>query len=152
MKWFLVFVSLVVMLFALSGCSINKEEVLTAEVLALQEKKVSLENEFLERKAVLDTEISYLENIRDGLIPKDTGIAYVVVLEISQSHITLDLGTMLKDSMNKIEFPIAVSPEYYYSVEPGTVVNDDFRMGSLIMKGSIGSWKITIKTKQIITQ
>ena len=99
----------------------------------------------------LQTEVDTLQKTRAGLIQKDD-IVYIVELEISQSHFSLDLDDYLKDSMNEITIPIQVSEEYYYSVEEGDTLSDEFRVGSLLFKGSIGSWDIKVAQKQIVNR
>ena len=84
----------------------------------------------------------------DDMLTDD--ISYVIELEISQTHLTLDLDEYLKDAANKITIPIEVSKKYYYSVEVGDVINDDLRVGSLLFKGSFGSWHVEVTDKQIV--
>ena len=74
---------------------------------------------------------------------------YIVEFEIKQSHFSLDISEHLKDSINKLTFEIPVDKDYYNKVYVGQEINDSFRMGSFIMKGSIGKWKITVKNKYI---
>ena len=90
-----------------------------------------------------------MQEVRDGLIQKDE-IIYVIELEISQSHFSLDLEEHMKDYMNTITIPIQVSEEYYYSVEIGDILDDEFRIGSYVFKGSIGSWQIKVVDKKIV--
>ena len=97
----------------------------------------------------LENEIEELEAIRDGLISKDD-ISYIIEIEISQSHFTLDIDEHLKDSLNTITIPVEVSQEYYYSVEVGDTLNSDLRIGSAVFKGSFGSWDITVKDKETV--
>ena len=104
----------------------------------------------------LKAEISELENQRDVLkseiadIKVENGTAkYVVTFNIKQSHFTLDLSEYMKDEMNDIFIQIPVDKEYYDSVEVGDTIADDFRMGSLVMKGSFGNWDITVEDKEI---
>ena len=104
----------------------------------------------------LKAEISELENQRDVLkseiadIKVENGTAkYVVTFNIKQSHFTLDLSEHMKDEMNDISIQIPVDKEYYDSVEVGDTIADDFRMGSLVMKGSFGNWDITVEDKEI---
>ena len=104
----------------------------------------------------LKAEISELENQRDVLkseiadIKVENGTAkYVVTFNIKQSHFTLDLSEHMKDEMNDIFIQIPVDKEYYDSVEVGDTIADDFRMGSLVMKGSFGNWDITVEDKEI---
>lgn len=49
----------------------------------------------------------------------------------------------------RIMMQVPVDKEYYDSVEVGDKIDDSFRMGSLIMKGSFGSWKVTVDDKEI---
>lgn len=134
---------LAVLLFAgmmaimLAGCGDNRED-LNAEIDGLK------------------AEISELENQRDSLkseiadIKVENGTAkYVITFNIKQSHFTLDLSEHMKDAMNDISIQIPVDKEYYDSVEVGDTIADDFRMGSLVMKGSFGSWDITVEDKEI---
>ena len=104
----------------------------------------------------LKAEISELKNQRDVLkseivdIKVENGTAkYVVTFNIKQSHFTLDLSEHMKDEMNDISIQIPVDKEYYDSVEVGDTIADDFRMGSLVMKGSFGNWDITVEDKEI---
>ena len=104
----------------------------------------------------LKAEISELENQRDVLkseivdIKVENGTAkYIVTFNIKQSHFTLDLSEHMKDEMNDISIQIPVDKEYYDSVEVGDTIADDFRMGSLVMKGSFGNWDITVEDKEI---
>lgn len=74
---------------------------------------------------------------------------YIVEFEIKQSHFTLDISEHLKDSINKLTFEVPVDKDYYNKVRVGQEITDSFRMGSFVMKGSIGKWKITVKNKHI---
>lgn len=125
------------MMLMLVGCGDNREY-LNAEIDGLK------------------AEISELENQRDSLkseiadIKVENGTAkYVITFNIKQSHFTLDLSEHMKDAMNDISIQIPVDKEYYDSVEVGDTIADDFRIGSLVMKGSFGSWDITVKNKEI---
>ena len=104
----------------------------------------------------LESEIAQLEADRDRLNEEilntkiDNGLAkYVITFNIKQTHFTLDIGEHLKDSMNDISIEIPVDKEYYDSVEVGDVIDDSFRMGSFIWKGSFGNWKVTVDSKDI---
>lgn len=106
-------------------------ESLRAEVDALSEQKEMLQNEVIS-------------------IKEETGTAkYVITLCIKQTHFTLDLKEHLKDSINEITIEIPVDKDYYDSVSIGDVINDEFRMGSLILHGSYGNWEITVTGKEI---
>lgn len=136
MKRFTLIMALLISIMLLAGCD-NAD-------LKLERSQLQAEIESLQ------SEVDTLQEIRDGLIAKDD-IIYVLELEISQSHFTLDLDEHLKDSMNKITIPIQVSEEYYYSVEEGDTLSSEFRTGSFIFKGSIGNWNIKVVNKQTVT-
>lgn len=137
MKKLLSFVIVILMIFVLSGCSENDEcleqrcEDLRDEISVLEDEKMALENEIADAKV-------------------ENGTAkYIITLRIKQTHFTLDIGEHLKDSMNEITIEIPVDKEYYDSLSVGGTINDEFRMGSLIMHGSFGSWKVTVDNKEI---
>ena len=104
----------------------------------------------------LESEIAQLETERDRLNEEilntkiDNGLAkYVITFNIKQTHFTLDIGEHLKDAMNDISIEIPVDKEYYDSVEVGDTIDDSFRVGSFIWKGSFGNWKVTVESKNI---
>ena len=109
-----------------------------------------------EDNAKLESEIAQLEAERDRLDEEtlntkiDNGLAkYVITFNIKQSHFSLDLGEHLKDAMNDISIEIPVDKEYYDSVEVGDTIDDSFRVGSFIWKGTFGNWKVTVESKDI---
>lgn len=135
-KWLSLFL-VISFVFCLSGCTENPE-VLEQKITELKTQINELE---IEKK-------NLEENVSS--VKVDKGVAkYVVTLEIKQTHYTLDLEQHLKDEMNEITIQIPVDKEYYDSVSVGTVIDDSFRMGSMIMKGSFGKWKVTVKDKNI---
>ena len=121
----------------LTGCTESdvyleqKCENLRSEIAILNEQKTLIEAEIVDAKEANGT------------------AKYVVTFRIKQSHFTLDLGEHLKDSMNEITFDVLVDKEYYDSVSVGSTINDDFRMGSLIMHGSFGNWNVTVDKKEV---
>ena len=130
-------VLIVMIAITLSGCS--KSETVTNEDVAK-----------------LESEIAQLEAERDRLNEEilntkiDNGLAkYVITFNIKQTHFTLDIGEHLKDAMNDISIEIPVDKEYYDSVEVGDTIDDSFRVGSFIWKGSFGNWKVTVESKDI---
>lgn len=132
------------MLLSLVGCA-TEEEKLTADIMEKKETIFELEKEVAsltqERDKVKD-------EIVDAKVANGTA-KYVVTFNISQSHYTLDLSQHLKDAMNDISIQIPVDKEYYDAVKVGDTIDDSFRMGSLIFKGSFGSWDITVEDKYI---
>ena len=128
---------IIIIAVTLSGCS--KTETVTNEDVAK-----------------LESEITQLEAERDRLNEEilntkiDNNLAkYVIAFNIKQTHFTLDIGEHLKDAMNDISIEIPVDKEYYDSVEVGDTIDDSFRVGSFIWKGSFGNWKVTVESKDI---
>ena len=125
--------------FGLTGCGEEAErDALIEQIDSLKTEKAELESTVAELK-----DMATAEKIRTGTE------VYIVVINISQSHFTLDLEEHMKDSMNDVDITIPVSKEFYDSVNKGTVIDDSFRMGSFIAKGSIGNWDIIVKDKYI---
>ena len=75
---------------------------------------------------------------------------YIMKLNISQTHFTLSPSEHLKDAMNDIDIYIEVSEEYYNKYNVGDTIADDFRLGSMIFKSSIGNWDVKVADKQIV--
>ena len=134
-KYIIVLIAMVAV--TLSGCS-KTETVTNEDVAKLESEIAQLEAERdLLNEEILNTKI-------------DNGLAkYVITFNIKQTHFTLDIEEHLKDTMNDISIEIPVDKEYYDSVEVGDVIDDSFRMGSFIWKGSFGNWKVTIESKDI---
>lgn len=129
MKKYIV-ILIAMMAITLSGCSKN-ETVTNEDVAKLEAERDQLNEE------ILNTKI-------------DNGLAkYVITFNIKQTHFTLDIGEHLKDAMNDISIEIPVDKEYYDSVEVGDTIDDSFRVGSFIWKGSFGNWKVTVESKEI---
>ena len=121
----------------LSGCS-KTETVMNEDVAKLESEIAQLEAERDRlNEEILDTKI-------DNNLAK-----YVITFNIKQTHFTLDIGEHLKDAMNDISIEIPVDKEYYDSVEVGDTIDDSFRVGSFIWKGSFGNWKVTVESKDI---
>ena len=130
-------VLIVMIAITLSGCS--KTETVTNEDVAKLESEIAQLEAERDRlnEEILDTKI-------DNKLAK-----YVIEFNIKQTHFTLDIGEHLKDAMNDISIEIPVDKEYYDSVEVGDTIDDSFRVGSFIWKGSFGNWKVTVESKDI---
>lgn len=118
----------------------------------LKAERENLETEISELEEdirTLQSEKNSIEKLIQDLREENDIPNYIVTFEIGQQHVTLDLGDLLKDEINKTELEVMVSKEYYDSVDVGTVVNDDFRVGSLALKGSFGTWNIEVINKRI---
>ena len=128
---------IVIIAVTLSGCS--ETETVTNEDIAKIESEIAQLEAERDRlnEEILDTKI-------DNNLAK-----YVIAFNIKQTHFTLDIGEHLKDAMNDISIEIPVDKEYYDSVEVGDTIDDSFRVGSFIWKGSFGNWKVTVESKDI---
>lgn len=143
-KVVIMFISLCLVVCSMVGCS--KEKELSANIIKLEKMASELEEDVYN----LEAQKIMLENeIRDIKIQSNTA-KYIVTLNIKQSHFTLDLGQHLKDEMNDISIQIPVDKEYFDSINVGDTIADNFRMGSLIFKGSFGNWKVTVQAKEIL--
>lgn len=105
------------------------------------ESQISIKNNELTE---VEKQIEEKKKIADG------SAKYIMKINIAQSHFTLDIEEHLKDSMNDIDLYIEVSEEYYNKYNVGDTIADDFRVGSLIFKGSFGNWEIKVTEKQIV--
>lgn len=99
----------------------------------------------IEQELAAGTENSYISAAE---IESETAM-YVVTLKIKQTHFTLNIGEHIKDAMNEITLEIPVDKAYFDSVSVGDVINKEFRVGSLIMHGSFGNWKVSVENKEV---
>jgi outer membrane murein-binding lipoprotein Lpp len=128
-----------VMAISLTGCGEQAQvDYLNRQIAELSAQKVELENSI----ATLQ-EMETAEKVRTGTE------VYVLEINIRQSHFTLDLEEHMKDAMNDVTISVPVSEDFYNSVEIGTMLDDSFRWGSFIFKGSLGSWKVKVTNKYI---
>lgn len=86
----------------------------------------------------------------EKLYSTENGPRYVVTLKIKQTHLSLDVGKHLKDSMNSVEIALPVDKQFYDDINIGDTLNNEFRLGSLLTSGSVGSWDITVSSKTIL--
>jgi hypothetical protein len=118
-----------------------------AKIEELRKEQNDIENKISTSKsnlATIEKQIEENKKIAEG------SAKYIMKINIAQSHFTLDINEHLKDSMNDVDLYIEVSEEYYNKYNVGDTIADDFRVGSLIFKGSFGSWNIKVTEKQIV--
>lgn len=137
-----------------SGCTTDHEKQMQ-EVDALSEQISIVTSEYKSVKGQLNhmrNEADSLEQlIQEREIVADGGaVKYIITFKLKQSHFSLDIDKHIKDAMNAIKFNIMVDKDFYNSVEVGDKVVNDFRVGSFIMNGSFGNWKMKVIDKQII--
>lgn len=143
-KIFLILLSFVI-LFAFAGCG-KSEENLNSEIVDLEAEINSLHSEISELQKERD---ALKEEVIDAHVENGTA-KYVVTFNIKQNHYTFDLTEHFKDALNDISITIPVDKEYYESVEVGQKIDNSFRMGSFLFKGSFGSWDVTVESKEIL--
>ena len=134
------------------GC--DTVESVKSEVEILQDNRSEIQNKIstlnirrkvlLSEREVLIEEIKELRIYNSGRTPQ-----YILKMEMWQFHFPLDISDHLKDVMNAIEFEIPVDSLFYHSVNIGTDIVDDFRMGSFILNGSFGDWRMRVIKKTI---
>lgn len=136
MNTFKIIPLILVILLTLSGCG---EEEFNRERIEQQKQEL----------ASLEVELTELENkVVETRFEKGLE-KYILTLNIRQRHFTFDMEQHMKDEMNTIKLQIPVDKEYYDSLKVGDTIDDSFRMGSFVLKGSFGSWNITIADKAI---
>ena len=145
MKKVILVILAIIMLFSFVSCT-KSEKSLNKDVAQLEAKVSALENEISELEAERN---SLKEEIIDTQAKNGT-VKYVVTFKIKQTHFTLALTEHFKDALNDISISIPVDKEYYDSVEIGDEIDDSFRLGSFIFKGSFGSWDVSVKDKEIM--
>src|ERR1035437_5466051 len=101
-----------------------------------------------QQQEVKQTEVSQIKKISD-IEKEGKRPIYILKLELSQSHLSLSIGQHISDAMNSIEIELPVDIDFYNEHEIGSTIVEDFRMGSLIMKGSFGDWEIKVVDKRI---
>lgn len=143
-KWIVFFLAIAICIISFTGC-VTQEERLNANIEKLEVKSLELQEEI----SALESEKSALQDDIIDLKVEAGTAKYVLTINIRQSHCTLDIGEHLKDSMNDISIQIPVDKEYFDSLSVGDTINNSFRMGSFIFKGSFGNWKITVADKEI---
>lgn len=99
-----------------------------------------------EQKATLD-ELELMKKDNSGVKESDN-VKHIVKFKLKQSHISLSISKHIKDAANAIEFEMPVDKEYYDKLEIGQNIVDEFRIGSAILYGSFGSWKMTVLEKR----
>lgn len=128
------------------GCTKTEEEINAENNLwKLKEQCAELEKEYKETQ---QAKIQVEKDIK-AMKTANNYERYVLTLNISQSHFTLDITQHMKDAMNDIEMQIPVDKAFFDSVKEGQMLKDDFRMGSLLFRGSFGNWEVKVVKKEI---
>ena len=139
-------------IFTLSSC--ESEEKVKSQITILKEQRAEIQSQFDKTVLMTNENISEIKKQHEILKEMKIEVAgrvpiYIIKFKLKQSHFSLDIGKHMKDAMNSIEFELPVDKQFYHSVKIGTNVVDDFRMGSAVMYGSLGSWKMKVVEKRI---
>lgn len=129
------------------ACTPSKKE-LDAEIAQKQEQLLDLKGEYTALKSEYDVLSSLTSQAKLDTAPEKNK-RYIMTLKIKQSHFSLNVKDHVKDSMNAIELDIAVDKEYYDSYKEGDEILSEFRSGSFVTSGKLGSWKVTLKDKRV---
>ena len=145
---------LIVLALALSLVSCDEKGDLQKEIAQLKSQRDNLIDRNSELQSIktareneiesLSKEVTTLNIYKQGRTPK-----YVLKLKLKQSHISLSITKHIKDRMNAIEFEMPVDKEFYDNVNVGSEIVDSFRVGSLLLSGSLGDWRMTVVDKEI---
>jgi hypothetical protein len=126
----------------------------TEDINKLKEHRSHLRNMNSSLSDSIDTKRETIDSLNDKLkilniYDQGRTPQYILKIRLKQSHTSLDIGEHMKDAMNAIEFELPVDKNFYNEVEEGTEIVDEFRTGSFILDGSLGSWKMTVRGKEI---
>jgi outer membrane murein-binding lipoprotein Lpp len=134
-----------VMTCLLAGC--ESKEKIQSDIDLLDHKRAELRSEI----DILENEYRTLSDTLNDMRQVKAGKKkrFIIKFHLEQSHFTLDISEHIKDNLNAIDFELPVDETYYYSLKKGDRVVNNFRVGSLVMNGSFGDWKVTINDKRI---
>ena len=147
MKKKLLLTLLIVSALTLTACT-PSEEKLDKDIAEKQEQLLELKGEYTALKSEYDVLSALTSQAKLDTTPEENK-RYIMTLKIKQSHFSLNIKDHAKDSMNAIELDIAVDKEYYDSYEEGDEILSEFRSGSFVTSGKLGSWKITLKDQRV---
>lgn len=103
----------------LAGCAETPEDIkkeiqtLKNEVNTAQNLTNQLDNAIKLKTRQLKEQNQELAQIKINKAIKQETAIYILELELSQSHFTLDIGTHMADSMNTTRFEVAVDKRFY---------------------------------------
>lgn len=125
-----------------------------SEIRLLNERRSELRNEVASlnshvRNLKIESERLTNDVNYKNALANHKPVKYILRVKLKQSHFSLDVGDHIKDAMNAIEFDIPVDKEFYDHCSEGTELVDEFRMGSFIMNGKFGDWKMKVVSKRI---
>lgn len=142
---------MIITLLGLTGC--NNSELSESDKEYIEKIKTlkTTQSELLEDINRKNNELTSLnKQIEEKQIIASGKEKYIMKINIAQSHFTLNVSEWAKDAMNDIDIYVEVSKDFYDKYNIGDTIADDFRVGSLVFKGSFGKWNIKVSDKQIV--
>ena len=117
-------------------------EPLNAEVWRL----VSARDALQKQNAALAEDVRVREAEQSG-----RGVHYVLSVSIRQVSYSFSLRKQLRDMVNEERFDLPTDRVTYEHTSVGQDLFDSFRAGSAIFHGSLGSWRLKVEGKRIVT-
>ncbi len=140
-------------IFLLFSCKETKCDV-QKDIDSLKMERASLQSEVqnaINQKATLTTQLSTLNqdvNVKKAISEGKRPI-YILEVNLRQVSYSLSIRKQFRDAVNSTDFELPVDQDFYSSLNIGDDIQDNFRVGSLIFKGSFGSWRIKVNGKRI---
>jgi len=110
-------------------------------------ERARTETENLTRAAAdLQSDNKVLQAMKDG-----RGVHYVLHVSIRQVSYSFSISKQLRDAVNEEEFDLPTDRVTYEHTNPGDDLFESFRKGSAIFRGTLGSWRLKVVSKRIVT-
>lgn len=143
---------LIITIIFLFSCESKKD--IQTNINTLKNQRISLVSEVSRLNDSISIKQNQINVLNKKLLPLNIYASgrtpkYILKIHLKQVHYTLNISKHIKDLTNAIDFEIPVDKDFYNSVSEGTEIVDRFRVGSLILSGSFGNWRMTVKEKII---
>lgn len=79
------------------------------------------------------------------------GVHYVLSVSIRQVSYSLSIRKQLRDAVNEETFDLPTDRVTYEHTNIGQDLFESFRAGSAIFHGSLGSWRLKVENKRVVT-
>lgn len=147
-------ISAFILLFVILSSGCESKQDIKENIDSLRSQRTSLETEIQtlsSQESTKQTEIASLNEKLKDLHIYDSGKTpqYILKIHLKQTHVSLSIKKYINDQMNAIDFELPVDKDFYNSVSVGTNIVDNFRVGSFVLYGSMGSWDMTVSGKEI---
>lgn len=141
-------------LFGVARCAFNvfegERERQPEEVRASVAELAALEADLAKRVFSLRSDVEALDARRVEALT-DMGEARLMLkLECRKRVVSMDINKHLENAGNRLTFWVAVDRPMWASSLPGTVLGDDFQVGSFLMRGELGKWTVTVVERKVV--